>query len=290
MWANLTGPWFSYLCVGGSIVCVVAAALWARGLGRGRPESAELSDYEVAFLAGGPDRVGDTVLANLFESGRLRVNARGRLYGRGPMLGDDTLTRAAITVAEATDATFVKRAVCRSTAMRRLYARLIRRGLAVDVLRKRRAWNRLVVLSLVLATTVAAAGFASSRYLAALGFPILFLTTVLLAASLPGLHLTPAGWAALRRERAESESSARAPVSRTVALAGFDAYPDDETKATGEVRPLVWPRRRFPVVFGLGQNRSMEYGGAHFASGWTDGGGGDSGAGGGGGGGSGGDS
>lgn len=42
-------------------------------------ESAHLGLYELAFLAGGPDRVVDAALVALVESGRVRVHAPGEL-------------------------------------------------------------------------------------------------------------------------------------------------------------------------------------------------------------------
>lgn len=42
-------------------------------------DHAQLSVYEVAYLAGGPDRVVDTALVALVESGRIRVHAPGEL-------------------------------------------------------------------------------------------------------------------------------------------------------------------------------------------------------------------
>ena len=41
--------------------------------------------YEVAYLAGGPDRVVDTAVVALVRSGRVRVHSAGQLATVGPV-------------------------------------------------------------------------------------------------------------------------------------------------------------------------------------------------------------
>ena len=45
---------------------------------------AELDLYDIAYLAGGPERVVDTALVALVESGRVRVHAPGELAAAVP--------------------------------------------------------------------------------------------------------------------------------------------------------------------------------------------------------------
>lgn len=79
---GLSGPQFLVVYgVGFGVILLITAIAWqfVRGLPSRRP-ARPLDHYEVAFLAGGKQRVAEVVIAELIDRGALRVDGRGRLY------------------------------------------------------------------------------------------------------------------------------------------------------------------------------------------------------------------
>src|SRR3569833_33878 len=84
--------------------------------------------YELAFLAGGPDRAVDTAIAALVERGQLRVNSYRQISKAGtrPV---DPLERAVADVAKLKTTSTIRAKVRGSAAMRALEEGLDQRGL-----------------------------------------------------------------------------------------------------------------------------------------------------------------
>jgi uncharacterized protein (TIGR04222 family) len=83
---GLSGPQFLVVyAVGFGVVVLITAVVWQfmRGLPSRRPVR-QLDHYEIAFLAGGKQRVAEVVIAELIDRGALRVDGRGRLYLADP--------------------------------------------------------------------------------------------------------------------------------------------------------------------------------------------------------------
>lgn len=66
-------------------ILLISAVIWQimRGMPSRRPVR-QLDHYEVAFLAGGKQRVAEVAIAELIDRGALRVNSKGRIYEADP--------------------------------------------------------------------------------------------------------------------------------------------------------------------------------------------------------------
>ncbi|MEV6628773.1 TIGR04222 domain-containing membrane protein, partial [Amycolatopsis sp. NPDC051114] len=103
--------------------------------------------YELAFLAGGPDRAVDTAIAALVERGQLRVNSYRQISKAGtrPV---DPLERAVADVAKLKTTSTIRAKVRGSAAMRALEESLDQRGLLASAAAKRRSRTFGLVLQL----------------------------------------------------------------------------------------------------------------------------------------------
>src|SRR3954471_3323451 len=103
--------------------------------------------YELAFLAGGPDRAVDTAIAALVERGQLRVNSYKQISQAGtrPV---EPLERAVADVAQLKTTSTIRAKVRGSAALRALEDGLDRRGLLASAAAKRRVRTFGLVLQL----------------------------------------------------------------------------------------------------------------------------------------------
>ncbi|KZB80618.1 TIGR04222 domain-containing membrane protein [Amycolatopsis regifaucium] len=91
---GIPGPAFLAVYAVLLVLPLLVGLLWtiAVRVGRKAPRAAvsgpEPTVYELAFLAGGPDRVVDTAIAALVERGTLRVSSSKQLQLTGPMPAD----------------------------------------------------------------------------------------------------------------------------------------------------------------------------------------------------------
>jgi uncharacterized protein (TIGR04222 family) len=78
---GLSGPQFLGFYAAGIAVTIIIPLLYRQVIRfvPGRQITRELDAYEVGYLAGGPERVAEVVIAELTDSGALRVDSSGRL-------------------------------------------------------------------------------------------------------------------------------------------------------------------------------------------------------------------
>jgi uncharacterized protein (TIGR04222 family) len=300
---GISGPAFVWVFLGLLIVPLVVRGILRTAAKRiTTPRAAHghdaypLSVYHLAYLAGGPNRTVETVIAALVERGQLRVNSRKKLKTVG-MLPSDPLERA---VGEAADdavgsSTFgVQNWVRSSEPMKAFGVDLERRGLVVPGTRYVRIGRTVAVLYLA----IFAIGVARLVNGLTLGRPAGLLVVLLIVnlvvlvvtastSSRHGLVLTPAGRRVLARARSESRRSPQAPASPgpwgmplggalvgaagLVALGGLAMHPD---------RDLGLALAPPPMSGGGGSSSSGDSGGSSCSSGSSCGGGGGCGGGG----------
>ncbi len=199
------------------------ALLSRRRLRRGRPGSVTGLD-EVALLAGGPDRVGDVLLARMLAREHVRLESLGRLSGTSRRPGDE-LGRA--VASSASSVSHARRIVARHPEVRALVAELARRGLLLD---PRRPWvvpflGYAVLTGLGAGYVARGAGLPEAMLLAASAVAALACGT--LAVRRRPLRPTDAGLVAL------GAAEVHGPLG-AVALGGLAAHPDATVAAVGE--------------------------------------------------------
>ena len=192
---------------------------------------------EVAMLAGGPDRVADTVIAGLLEREQLRIDSLGKLH-RTSLHPSDTLGKTAVEfVRPAGSSPALVRSVLRDCAVvTALTAELTDRGLMVGPERVQRAW-RLAAMAYGVLIALGIARLISGTIS---GHPVGYLIALLLltvvavvvtgrkAAKEPPVRATTSGEAAL-----EAARTSRTLVKGTigaVALGGLANHPDKEIR------------------------------------------------------------
>ncbi|MDT7799734.1 MAG: hypothetical protein QOI78_3167 [Actinomycetota bacterium] len=204
--------------------------------------------YELAFLAGGPDRAVDAAIAALVERGQLRVNSYKQISQAGsrPI---EPLERAVADVAQLKTTATIRAQVRGSAAMRALEDGLDRRGLLASAAAKRQART----FGLVLQLAVLVLGVARLVNGISLGRPVgILVPLVLIAAVLTivaAVRRTRTGArqpsAAGHRLLGQARSAASGPVPAgalaggfllggavaAVALGGWAMYPDEELGA-----------------------------------------------------------
>src|SRR5689334_5130950 len=79
---GITGPQFINLYIAGLALAVGLTIVWQLVLRRAAapPNQGPLTVEQIAFLAGGPNRVTDTALAALIDRGAVRTRRGGGLY------------------------------------------------------------------------------------------------------------------------------------------------------------------------------------------------------------------
>ncbi|MEN3616133.1 TIGR04222 domain-containing membrane protein [Plantactinospora sp. ZYX-F-223] len=232
---GISGPQF-LLLYPIAVIAGLAVAEYARRWAN-RTAPAELPSAvefaEVAFLAGGTDRVVDAAVARLVHSEQLRVNRKGGLSAPGDPASDHPIGRDVHSV--------VRQQPTKVHALRRrLKAMPQVRALAERVAagqRSRSRWERALATyaSLALLCLVFAVGMARLVDGITDGYPIGYLLIQLIVsmAIIPAFYI--AVWPLPARTRRNNPVVALAArqldgVDR-VAVSGMAAYPDEELRA-----------------------------------------------------------
>jgi uncharacterized protein (TIGR04222 family) len=219
--------------------------------------------YQLAFLAGGPDRAVDAAIAALVDRGQLRVNSYKQVSQAGTRPGEP-LEQAVFDAAQL-KTTALLRAYCRgSAAMRALEEGLDQRGLLASAAAKRQART----FGLLLQLAVLAFGVARLVNGISLGRPVGILVFLVLVAAVLAVvaavrrsktgarQPSAAGHRLLGQARAAASGPMPAGMlaggmllggaAAAVALGGWAMYPDEELSAA--LAP--------PVTYGGGSSGS----------------------------------
>lgn len=130
---GLSGPEFLELYAALLVIwCVVVVVVRAGVLGRDvEGEPADPGLYERAYLNGGPDRVAETALAGLVESGAVRVDRSRRLHSTGGSAADPFQRAVLDAIGETAKVSRVRKGFHRHEACAELVRRLRESGLLV---------------------------------------------------------------------------------------------------------------------------------------------------------------
>ncbi|SFW89230.1 TIGR04222 domain-containing membrane protein [Amycolatopsis australiensis] len=251
---GISGPDFVVLYIG-LLVGVLLVRVVVSGVANRRALRADAVQagspptvYELAFLAGGPDRAADAAIAALVERGQLRVGSSKQISRAGTRPAEP-LERAVFDLAKSATTATIRAYTRDSAAMRALEDGLDQRGLLASPAAKRQART----VGLVLQLAVLVLGVVRLVNGVHLGRPVGILVFLVLVAGV----LTVV--AAVRRTKAESRqpsaaghrllgqarSAANGPVpagmpaggvllggaAAAVALGGWAMYPDEELSA-----------------------------------------------------------
>ncbi|WP_328643953.1 TIGR04222 domain-containing membrane protein [Amycolatopsis sp. NBC_00348] len=297
---GIPGPLFTGLYLGLLLIpllyAVVRTSLLARGHAGGAPRSVE----ELALLTGGPDRVGEVVVAGLLEHQFVRMDGTGRLH-RVTGRPADELGRIAVDRVGKTGSSVdrVRTAVSQHRSVTELAAGLVGRGLLADTRKLRLTWTTTsiaywVLIALGIARLVAGAstGHAVGYLLGLLVLNVVAVVAVTVrAANAPEAKATGAGRMAV--EEARRTGTLLSGTTGTVASGGLAAHPDKDvrtavTRATHAAAKTYERRARRSRWANAGGGAAVGYyGGSSCGGGGSScgGGGGGGGCGGGGGGG-----
>ncbi|WP_206788844.1 TIGR04222 domain-containing membrane protein [Amycolatopsis sp. MtRt-6] len=204
--------------------------------------------YQLAFLAGGPDRAVDAAIAALVERGQLRVNSYQQVSQAGTRPAEP-LERAVFEAARLKTTATLRAIGRRSAAMRALEEGLDRRGLLVSAAAKRQARTFGLLLQLgVLAFGVVRLvnGIALGRPVGILVFLVLVAAVLAVVAAVRRAKTgarqpSAAGYRVLGQVRAAASGPVPAGMlaggvllggaAAAVALGGWAMYPDEELSA-----------------------------------------------------------
>jgi uncharacterized protein (TIGR04222 family) len=159
------------------MICLAffAARWWAKGTDRGVGEAVpDLDVYDFAYLNGGPERVAETAVAALVESGALRPSRRRQLTTTGRSGVDDYQSEVLDRVQSGSTVANVRKSLRNSESVRTLASRLRDRGLLVPAGRQ-----RVVTGAVLLCPVLGAVGVARFVNGAAQGYPVGFLAVEL---------------------------------------------------------------------------------------------------------------
>ncbi|GAB3142297.1 TIGR04222 domain-containing membrane protein [Amycolatopsis stemonae] len=204
--------------------------------------------YQLAFLAGGPDRAVDTAIAALVDRGQLRVNSYKQISQAGTR-PSEPLEQAVFDVAQLKTTSAIRAQVRGSATMRALEDGLEQRGLLASAAPKRQARTFGLVLQLavlVLGVVRLANGISLGRPVGILVFLVVVAAVLTLVAA---VRRSKTGArqpsAAGHRLLGQARSAASGPVpagmlaggvllggaAAAVALGGWAMYPDEELSA-----------------------------------------------------------
>lgn len=244
----------SYLVL--AAIPLLAALAFTRRLRNRRHDGEPLKTiYQVAALAGGPERVADTAIAGAVEREEARLDSAGTLRRTSARPTDPFGAEVGDALPKMRTAR-VREPVCRSEPMRSLWAELLADGLVIPEDRLRRAWRNAVLAYLAL-WAVGAAWFVRA-VLTGQSVPFAgavltlataaFVATVRLARSHRDVKTTTAGQLAL--EQASGDPDLVTGAMGAVALDGLAAYPDrDLAKLLTLATPFPMGRRAGRIRF-----------------------------------------
>ncbi|OLF15549.1 TIGR04222 domain-containing membrane protein [Actinophytocola xanthii] len=243
-------------------VAVVLAARWAARRPPKPDAPPRVDEFDLAFLAGGPDRMVRTAVAELVRTGRLRVNRAGRLSAttdEDPSHPLESLVLRHVG-GGGTNAQAVVRACVASDAIRETSDRLTASGLLTSPAAAKRArWLAPLGLWAVVAVGAVRWNVDITEGAAVSFLPLLLVGSVVAAVALmrrPLLRLTAAGERVLDSVDDEGEFV-------RVALRGLSAVSDPEIR-----RLLAPPVGRAPAArstYGTGACGTGASCGAHAA-------------------------
>jgi uncharacterized protein (TIGR04222 family) len=255
---GISRPAFAWLYTGLVVVPMLVGMLitWSARRGRKAPSSKRLPTiYHVAYLAGGPDRVTDTVVAAMIEREQLRVSSSGELHTtpNQPIAPLEVEAMTHVASRSATTAFSLREPIRASAPMASLAAELAQQGLVVPEARRLLVWR--IVLWVYVAVFVL--GIVRVASAADLGQPIGVLVFLAVAGTaIAGLRTRPsrkgettkAGRAAF--EVARGDRSLVAGAAGIVTRRGLRRYPDYElAKALTKSHPPN-PRNQRSGSFG----------------------------------------
>lgn len=218
-WPGTPFLWLDATLAAGALLVGIVARARCRQAVRSTPD-ADLGLPDLAYLAGGPDRVADVTALALHTSGAGRIDPPRGIWidARGialpsdlaPFRPPDGLTTRAQLMGRLTAPT------------ERLAERLAARGLCPSAEQRRRT----LVVSLGAVALVLALGLAKVAWVAGTGRPVGYLVGLMIATVIAAtfLHIRPitcttAGAQALERHRARHARSARAPLRHEIPFA-----------------------------------------------------------------------
>ncbi|MFD7923045.1 TIGR04222 domain-containing membrane protein [Streptomyces sp. NPDC059740] len=235
---------------GASSSAVLAVTWWSRRPHRAPgPRQRGRTEWEAAFLAGGPYRVADAAIAALHEDGRLSIGGPGVVSLHRAASADPVAAAVARVVREVPDGSLarVRHGVAATRAVAEIGDRLVAGGLLRRPRGQRWAlplaaahlmlW--LVFGASLLALTVAgrlddwADGYGTPFVAHALPYLLPSVAVGWACRRGQGVRLSPAGEKALAGHRARLGTGPvqAAPTALLVALRGSDALPDPVTRA-----------------------------------------------------------
>jgi uncharacterized protein (TIGR04222 family) len=246
---GISGPAFAWLYAGLVVVPMLVGMLITWSARRGWKASASYrlpAIYHVAYLAGGPDRVTDTVVAAMIEREQLRVSSAGGLHTT-PNQPIDPLELEAmrhLASRSATTAFSLREPMRASAPMASLAAELAKQNLVFADSRRRLVWRTVLwvyVAVFLLGIVRAASGADLGQPIGDLDF-LIFLAVAGIAVA--GLRTRPswkgettkAGRAAF--EEVRGDRSLVAGAAGVVAKRGLYRYPEyDVAKALTKSHP-----------------------------------------------------
>ncbi|WP_370942719.1 TIGR04222 domain-containing membrane protein [Amycolatopsis sp. cg5] len=242
---GISGPAFIQIYIGLLVAPLVVRVILGIGARLARPAAAvdtgrALTVYEYAYLAGGQNRVIETVIAALVERGLLRVSSNRKIRATGAIPGDP-LEAAVVRTATGKSTLSIMVRMSSSAELRALATDLERRGLVVPNSRTRTI--RKVVFWLYLA--VLAVGFARWVNGLSLNRPVGWLTALVIVALVATLiarvvakrptktKATAKGQSELSKEKSRTgqHNAVLAGAAGLVAVGGMTMYPDPALSA-----------------------------------------------------------
>lgn len=144
--------------VGCGVIALITAVAWQvmRGMPSHR-QVRQLDQYEIAFLAGGKQRVAEVAIAELIDRGAVRVNSTGRIYEADPSARFGPFAASVGTISAAGVTTHALRAaIAGDPGMAAIAARVRADGLVVSAERLNlMRWLIVLMMSALLGTGIA---------------------------------------------------------------------------------------------------------------------------------------
>ncbi|WP_410654769.1 TIGR04222 domain-containing membrane protein [Amycolatopsis sp. lyj-112] len=267
---GISGPAFAWIYAACAVLPAALAGLHAAWLRRGFHDGGRLPTVRhVAALAGGADRVTDTVIAALLEREQVRIAGSGRLY-RTPLEPVDAVGKEIVELLPRIQGFRLRWYLSRGEAIRTLREDLADRGLLVPEGRRKVGWRIASVCYVVLFAAGLVEGIGSPTVLLAV------LVAAVLGSAFAALRFgrtrhqgrpTRAGRRVLAEAAEDRGLVAGAPGA--VALGGLSAYPDQALApaltrtltVTGTGGHALAKLRRWP---GRGLSRNTYGGGDDF--------------------------
>lgn len=273
---GISEPAFAWLYALGVVLPFTIAGLHALWLRRGSHDGSRLPSIQhVAALAGGADRVTDTVVAAMLDREQVRIAASGRLY-RTPFAPVDAVGKEIVALLPHIQGFWLRWYLSRGEAIRALHEDLAGRGLLVSERRRKIAWR----IAAACYVAIFAAGLISWIETPTWLLAVLLVAVLKVAYASFRFGRTDHQGRATRAGRrvldaAAEDRSLVAGAPGAVALGGLSAHPDPAlgsalarsltvagTGGSSLAKIRRWPRN------GLGRNTSTGDGGFAMLAFW----------------------